>query len=1138
MKELKASIKMARGLPGKDGFSPTVDVTDIAGGHRVIICDAECSKSFDVMNGDANMPVPEQSDCDKFLGVEDGAYSLKKLPEETDPTVPDWAKQKRKPMYTADEVGALPATTKIPTKISDLDNDIGYLTDYAETDPTVPDWAKSETKPTYTANEVGADAVGTAYAEVSAHNVETQSHNDIRLLIDDLTTRLNALADSDDIDLDQLSEIIAYIQDNRELIDVVTTSKIGYSDIIDNLITNVSDKPLSASQGVNLKRLLDGKQPAGDYAEKGELPSLDGYATEEYVDNALCNIEIPESGTTDHSELNNRSVADQHPIEAITGLRSELDSKVASVKGKGLSSNDFTTEEKNKLAALSLTDSVATKYIGTIIGNGSDSAFTIEHNLGYQHVIVQIYDSGNNLTDAGVNCISENKLTVKFSAAPASGMTYTVVVLALGTPTDTNYIADYSKESRKMLESSEGHFWQIYTDEQYSMNLYTEKPDEGVKVWKQDTGSNFIKCPQNLCITFSDENARCYLYFYKYENGKFVEFWDIINQIGSASGNYVKNYLRSDSVLVNGETLSHRIVAIEDGVYMRFKAAVGSVKLYGWDGKGFGYPVSADTNSPTTAGSANTLHAAGSSGVTVPGDAKFILCRNGATILTVFGVSTDNVVSTTTIYSDKYRTFAVLPDGYDYFRVRLHVPMPDGGTITPTITGDISDYISVVSPWHSISKAAGRAKKVISNCEKICRLKWTAQSALIQDSSNSGRSFGEGVEYNGIPYGSGWDKARFVGWHISPHTFINAMNDEDSIIYNEKVTTHSGAEVLYYGIVCSAFASMCAGWPYPQTNAGFTYDPDVDMNFVAQPALGEIYSNGIDHCVIPQSIDGTDDEVLSVCAYEATAPLTLRTTRYDLIDSSNDKCGGYGLSRDIYDTYGYSVHHRKAGTMEENVPYSDFANISVTGGSARPYLGDKAVYTSEQDVLINIKDSTAEILHLVSLKMTETDGIVTFKDGGVQSIKINGASRINVKSYLGGDGFYAVYTDTSDTREFFEYHVVTDAYENPLVAYRYDEDKNELKLYKNSGTSENPVWELDNGTQDIWYFDFELCGNCLFSGAQNVSIPYSRNNDYRCWISDPTCVSTQMPLRAVFKKGKFGAYTVPCRRLTGEDLEL
>lgn len=45
----------------------------------------------------------------------------------------------------------------IPEKVSDLQNDAGYLT--TETDPTVPAWAKAPTKPTYTKSEVGLSEV-------------------------------------------------------------------------------------------------------------------------------------------------------------------------------------------------------------------------------------------------------------------------------------------------------------------------------------------------------------------------------------------------------------------------------------------------------------------------------------------------------------------------------------------------------------------------------------------------------------------------------------------------------------------------------------------------------------------------------------------------------------------------------------------------------------------------------------------------------------------------------------------------------------------------------------------------------------------------------------------------------------------
>lgn len=51
---------------------------------------------------------------------------------ETDPTVPEWAKQPTKPTYTADEVGALPDTTEIPSKVSQLENDSGYLSEHQD----------------------------------------------------------------------------------------------------------------------------------------------------------------------------------------------------------------------------------------------------------------------------------------------------------------------------------------------------------------------------------------------------------------------------------------------------------------------------------------------------------------------------------------------------------------------------------------------------------------------------------------------------------------------------------------------------------------------------------------------------------------------------------------------------------------------------------------------------------------------------------------------------------------------------------------------------------------------------------------------------------------------------------------------
>lgn len=56
------------------------------------------------------------------------SYLEKNPVEEKDPTVPAWAKAEEKPTYTAEEVGALPSTTKIPKNLSDLQDDAEHRT--------------------------------------------------------------------------------------------------------------------------------------------------------------------------------------------------------------------------------------------------------------------------------------------------------------------------------------------------------------------------------------------------------------------------------------------------------------------------------------------------------------------------------------------------------------------------------------------------------------------------------------------------------------------------------------------------------------------------------------------------------------------------------------------------------------------------------------------------------------------------------------------------------------------------------------------------------------------------------------------------------------------------------------------------
>ena len=88
---------------------------------------------------------------------------------ETDPTVPAWAKEPAKPNYNYSEIKNTPELPTVPTKVSQLENDKGYLTSYSETDPTVPAWAKESAKPNYDYSEIkNTPTIPTLPTKVSA----------------------------------------------------------------------------------------------------------------------------------------------------------------------------------------------------------------------------------------------------------------------------------------------------------------------------------------------------------------------------------------------------------------------------------------------------------------------------------------------------------------------------------------------------------------------------------------------------------------------------------------------------------------------------------------------------------------------------------------------------------------------------------------------------------------------------------------------------------------------------------------------------------------------------------------------------------------------------------------------------------
>ena len=204
-----------------------------------------------------------------------------------------------------------------------------------------------------------AETKGTATSTVGTHNTSNSAHNDIRLLISDLTTKVNNFLDVDDTTTDQLSELIALIQANASDIESITSGKVNVADIVNNLTTNSSSKVLSAAQGVALKALIDA-----------------------------------------------------------------LDSdKVDKVSGKGLSTNDYTTTEKNKLSGIAAGAEVNQNAFSNIkVGTTTVAADAKTDTVEFV---------GNNVT------ITPDATNDKVTFAVASGTTSTAGIVKLSTSTSS-----------------------------------------------------------------------------------------------------------------------------------------------------------------------------------------------------------------------------------------------------------------------------------------------------------------------------------------------------------------------------------------------------------------------------------------------------------------------------------------------------------------------------------------------------------------------------------------------------------------------------------------------------------------------------------------------------------------------------
>lgn len=189
----------------------------------------------------------------------------------------DWAKQPQKPDYTAEEVGALPANTKIPSKTSDLQNDSGFLT-------KIPDNYLSGTDKTLSASGKAADAkaTGDKITELSA----------------DISNKLNKNQGSEN------SGKIAGINESGDIVPMFPVS-VDYNEET-NCLEFGSDQKMELNKGINLDSTLTKTGYAADAGAVGEITN----SLKEDLSTKITKFYASSQGNTNLQDSDNRKIMD------------------------------------------------------------------------------------------------------------------------------------------------------------------------------------------------------------------------------------------------------------------------------------------------------------------------------------------------------------------------------------------------------------------------------------------------------------------------------------------------------------------------------------------------------------------------------------------------------------------------------------------------------------------------------------------------------------------------------------------------------------------------------------------------------------------------------------------------------------
>lgn len=261
-------------------------------------------------------------------------------------------------------------TEDIPTKVSELENDKNYLTEVPS------DYAKKSEIPTKVSQLTNDSGYLTQHQDLSSYAKKSElfskDYNDLTNK-PTIPSKMSELTQDVELGVNE-EEIVEIINQNADEVEDVEIANNGNFDEnndnqiptslavnnyltqrIENKVDKVSGKGLSTNDLTN--ELLN------------KLNTLSNY-DDTNVQKQINDIKlILTTDDVDFDTLQELVNALKNNVSSIADIFQALNQKVDKIAGKGLSTNDFTTTEKNKLASLS-------NYDDTAIRNQINNTYT------------------------------------------------------------------------------------------------------------------------------------------------------------------------------------------------------------------------------------------------------------------------------------------------------------------------------------------------------------------------------------------------------------------------------------------------------------------------------------------------------------------------------------------------------------------------------------------------------------------------------------------------------------------------------------------------------------------------------------------------------------------------------------------